>query len=114
MKITNILLAAILAVALPFSAVAVADPDEDIAKALNLDQDRAQQVEVIMDNYDDRRDEVKERAHDDMKKLKEEKKQKLEAVLSEDEMEQLEAMHEAKKDKHRKDCMDDDKKWDDK
>ena len=93
MDIKTIVGAAVIAFALPFGALA--DPDEKadkISQELGLDDERAAQVEQILTTY-----------HDGKKALKEQKKAQLKTVLSEEEMDKLEAMYEKKKDKHRKD-----------
>ncbi|MFA5630470.1 MAG: hypothetical protein WC997_03065 [Porticoccaceae bacterium] len=93
MDIKTIVGATVIALALPFGALA--DPDEKadkISQELGLDDERAAQVEQILTTY-----------HDGKKALKEQKKAQLKTVLSEEEMDKLKAMYEKKKDKHRKD-----------
>jgi|SRR5690554_1334609 len=81
---------AALTLTMPYGALADhhGDKSDDIIKALNLKGDKADRVEEIMESYED-----------DMKALKEQKKTRLEAVLSDEEMDQLEALKDAKKDR---------------
>lgn len=105
----SILAAAILALTLPFNAVA--DPEkkaEYVTEALNLQGDRASQVQEILEDHYDQVKEVMKRAHEEMKQLKEEKKQNLEQVLTEQEMKQLKAIHKLSKGHKRKHDKDDD------
>jgi len=91
MKTRNIAGTTILALALaaPFGVMAdKKDKMEGHIDALNLDAQRAEQVREIMSTY-----------HDDKERIKSEKKARLEAVLSADEMKQLKEMKEEKKDK---------------
>jgi len=96
MKVKTIFFTALttaaLTLTLPYGALANAgDKAEHVIKALNLQGDKADRVEEIMETYED-----------DMKALKEQKKTRLDAVLTDEEMEQLEAMHDAKKDRKKK------------
>lgn len=103
------LAAALLALALPFSAMA--DPEnkaEHLVEALNLQGDRANQVQQILEDHYDQVKEIKKRAHEDMKQLKEEKMQNLQQVLTEQEMNQLEAIKKLTKGHKRKHDKDDD------
>lgn len=91
MKIKNVILSLGLAAAIPFTAYANYDAEEKaehITKMLNMDQNRAQQVEQVFKNYEEQH-----------KVLKEQKKQRLDSILTDDEMDQLEDMKKAKKDK---------------
>lgn len=90
MKTRNLILTLGLAMALPLTAAANDDKGEDIAKALGLDSTRADQVEEIMDDY-----------HDQHKELKERKEERLDAVLTDDEMDQLKAMKKAHKNEYK-------------
>lgn len=95
MKVKTIFCAALTTAVLALPYGALADHHEDkadnVIKALNLKGDKADRVEEIMESYED-----------DMKALKEQKKTRLDAVLSDEEMEQLEAMKDAKKDHKKK------------
>lgn len=96
MKVKTIFFTALttaaLTLTLPYGAFAnTGDKSEHVIKALNLTGDKADRVEEIMESYED-----------DMKALKEQKKTRLDAVLTDEEMEQLEAMHDAKKDRKKK------------
>lgn len=103
MQFKPILGGLVLATTLPMSAFAGSkDKTENIIDALNLEGDRAEQVQEIMNDYHEQRDEVKERAHSQIKELKKQKEQQLEAVLTDEEMDQYESMMEAKKDWHAK------------
>jgi len=92
MELKHLVGATIIALAIPFTAVA-GDADEKadkIAQELGLDDERAAQVEQIITNY-----------HEGKEALKEQKKEQLKAVLSEDEMDKLKELKDAKKDDHR-------------
>lgn len=79
MKIKNVILTAGLAMAMPLAAMAGSDNKaEDISKALNLDENRAEQVEQIMENY-----------YEQHKQLKQQKEDQLDAILTDDEMDRL-------------------------
>jgi Spy/CpxP family protein refolding chaperone len=86
MKTRNMMLTLGLAMALPLTAVAGDEKGKDVAKALGLDSTRAEQVEEIIDDY-----------HEQHKEIKERKEERLDAVLTDDEMDRLKAMHKAKK-----------------
>lgn len=114
MQIKHMVAIASLTLSLPLTALAN-DKSDEVIKALNLQGAKAEQVEDIMENYHDQRKEVKERARDSIKALKEQKKQQLEVVLTDAEMDQLEAWHDAKKKRYEKDDMYKNcKKWKDK
>lgn len=90
MQIKYLAGAAVLAVALPFATVADSEDKADhYIQTLNLDDARAEQVRDIMENY-----------HDGKKALKDQKKQQLEEVLTDDEMEKLKSMKESKREKY--------------
>ena len=65
---------------------------DKIAEKLNLDAERAAQVEEIMNDY-----------YEGKKALRDEKKARLKEVLTDEEMDQLKAMHERKREKMHKD-----------
>lgn len=90
MKIKQLALTLSMAAILPLATTAFADKSDDLVKALKLDDRRAQQVEKILDDYEDQH-----------KLLKEQKKDRLDDVLTDEEMDQLEAMKKSKK-KHYK------------
>jgi hypothetical protein len=90
MRIKSIIVAISMAAVLPLTAAANKDKSEDLIKALKLDDNRAQQVERIMDDYEDQHEQ-----------LKEQKKDRLDEVLTDDEMDRLEAMKKAKKKKYK-------------
>jgi Spy/CpxP family protein refolding chaperone len=90
MKIKSIMLAVGMAAILPLTAAANKDHSEDLIKSLKLDDNRAQQVERIMDDYEDQHE-----------LLKKQKKDRLDEVLTDDEMDRLEAMKKAKKNKYK-------------
>lgn len=91
MKIKNLALSLCLATVLPLTAFANFDAEdkaEHLSKMLNLDSNRASQVEQIYKNYEDQH-----------KVLKDQKEEQLKTVLTDEEMERLKEM---KKDKHHK------------
>lgn len=86
MRIKTMMLAAGFALAMPLTASAGDDKGKDIAKALNLDSTRSQQVEEIMENY-----------HDQHERLKDQKEEQLDAILTDDEMDRLKKMKKDRK-----------------
>ena len=93
MKLTHIAAVAILGLALPLGAMANhgdKDKAEHIIKALDLDDERAEEVRSVVENYTEKR-----------KELKEQYKEQLKGVLTDEEYEQLKAMKKAKKEKHK-------------
>lgn len=96
MKIKTMIMSLGLVIALPLTATAgYDDKAEHVSKTLGLDKTRAGQVEEIFERYEDQH-----------KLLKNQKKEQLEAVLSDDEYDRLEEMWDAKK-KAKKECMSD-------
>jgi len=94
MDIKTFVGATVIAIALPFGAIAEPDPSENadkISEELGLDDERAAQVEQILTTY-----------YDGKKALKEQKEAQLKTVLSEEEMDKLKAMYDRKKDRDRK------------
>lgn len=113
MQMKHFLSAAVLSAAMPLTAFAGEDKSEEVINALNLDGDRAEQVQGIMEDYHDQKKEIKKLAHEQVKQLKDLKKQRLEAVLSDNEMQQLESMMEEKKEKRKEKYKEHKDKWND-
>jgi len=91
MEIKHLAGAAIIALAIPLSAIADAKGKADkITEALNLDAVRAAQVEKIMADY-----------YEGKSAVKAQKKEQLKAVLTEEEMDKLKAMKAEKKEKYK-------------
>lgn len=97
MQMKKMIAIAGLTMAMPLTTFA----DDDAIKALNLQGAKADQVETIMKNYKDQKKDIKERAHDEIEVLKERKKEQLDAVLSDDEMDRLEKWKETKEKRHK-------------
>lgn len=97
MRLNYLIGTAVLGLALPLTAVAGDDKGEKLAKALNLSGDRAEQVEQVLENYHEQRKEVKDQAEERLSTLGDQKKSQLRSILTEEEFEQYEDMHEAKK-----------------
>jgi Spy/CpxP family protein refolding chaperone len=91
MKVKSMMVVLGMAAILPLTAAANKDDSKDLIKDLKLDDNRAQQVERIMDDYQDQHE-----------LLKKQKKDRLDDVLTDDEMDRLEAMKKSKKMKHKK------------
>lgn len=102
MQAKQLLTAVVLAAAIPLSANAGSDEKtEDLINALNLQDNRAEQVREILDAYHEQKKQIMELAHDQAKQAKELKKQRLDSVLTDEEMEQLKSIMEQKKEKYR-------------
>lgn len=88
----------VLAVAVPLSATAGSgDKAEELIKTLNLQDDRAEQVRDILDTYHEQKRQIGELAHDQIRQSKELKMERLESVLTEEELEQYKSIMEQKK-----------------
>lgn len=101
MQFKHIISATILAV---MSLGVMAGSNEKIDKltdSLQLDDNRAEQVREILNDYHEQKKEAKKIAHDQKKLLKDVKKQRLSTVLSESEMEQLKSIMEEKKERYK-------------
>lgn len=102
MQIKHFISAAVLAAAMPLSAMAGSENKVDeLVDSLQLDDKRAEQVREIMNDYHEQKKEIKKVAHDQKKLLKDLKKQRLSTVLSENEMEQLEAVVKEKMERYK-------------
>ncbi len=100
MKIRHIVGSAVLGMALPMAAFAdKEDKAEDVVNALNLDDQRGEEVQQVLENFHDQKKEVKERSKDQISSLKDQKEERLQAILTDDEFEQYENLQEAKKDR---------------
>lgn len=102
MKIINtkvLLLAGALAVSAPFSAFANDKHHKDLVKTLNLQGDKAEQVEDILERYKDRAEDVKDRAKDQISDLRDQKDEQLKALLSKAEYDRYKSFKDAHKDK---------------
>lgn len=97
MRLRCVIGATVLGLALPFAAIAGDDKGEKLAKALNLEGERAERVEQVLENYHERRKEVEDQAAERLSTLKDQKESELRSILTEDEFEQYEDMQEAKK-----------------
>ena len=97
MQMKKMIAVAGLTLAMPLAAFA----GDDAIKALNLQGAKADQVKTIMDNYKDQKDDIKESAHEEIKALKDRKKEQLDAVLSDAEMDQLEKWKETREDRYK-------------
>lgn len=103
MNIKHLLGTAVLGALIPMGAMAGSDDkSEKVVEALNLDGDRADQVEEVMSNYYDQKKTVMEQTKDQVKTLKEQKEERLKDILSDDEFEQYESIADAHKNKHHK------------
>lgn len=104
MRVKHVFGVMLLGLALPFGAVAEPqDKAEDLATALNLDEGRTQELTEIVEAYQEQRKQVMKRAHDQVKELREQSDEQLEAVLTDEEYERYEAiMALTQKDKHHK------------
>lgn len=98
MQIRHIIAATVLGIALPMSAMAGDDYGKHLVKTLNLEGDRADQVQEIVDEYQEQKKELKEKMHDEYSALSDQKEQKLKSVLTKEEFKQYEALKETKKD----------------
>ncbi len=93
MTIKSFIGIATISLVLPFAAVA--DPEkkaDKMAEKLGLDANQTAEVEEILTDY-----------HEGKKALKEQKEEGLKGVLTDEQMEQLKAMHKEKDKKHHKD-----------
>lgn len=105
MNIRQILGTAVLGALIPMGAMAGSDDKgEKVVKALNLEGDRAEQVEEVMSSYYEQKKTIKNQVKDQMETLKDQKEERLKTILSDDEFDQYESMKEAHMDKR-------DKKW---
>lgn len=108
MQFKHFLSAVVLSAAMPFSAFAGSEEKiDELVDSLRLDDNRAEQVREILNDYHNQKKEIMKVAHDQKSLLKDLKKKRLETVLSENEMEQLKSIMEEKrkkyKEKHHKD-----------
>lgn len=75
----------------------VAADDKDFIKALNLNENKAEQVEDIMSRHHDQAKKIKERAKDEISDLRDQKEEQLKTVLSDDEFDRYESLVDTKK-----------------
>lgn len=97
MKTKAIVLVGLLTASASFGAVAGDKHDKDFIKSLNLNENKAEQVEDIMSRYHDQAGQIKDRAKDQIGDLKDQKEEQLKAVLSDEEYDRYEAMKDSKK-----------------
>ncbi|MBC6906635.1 hypothetical protein DWB84_14375 [Saccharophagus sp. K07] len=95
-----LLLASALAISAPFTAFAGDKHHKDLVKALNLQGDKAEQVEDILESYKDQAEDVKDRAKDQLSDLRDKKEDQLKAVLSKAEYDRYKSFKDAHKDKN--------------
>lgn len=94
MKTKMMLMAGVLTASASFG---VAANDKDFLKALNLNENKAEQVEDIMSRYHDQAKNVKERAKDQISDLRDQKEEQLKVVLSDEEFDRYESLKDSKK-----------------
>lgn len=98
MQIKHLLSGAVLVAAFPLTAIAGYEGKaENMVNALNLQGEKAEQVQEILESHGEQKKQVKKLAHEQINFLNDVKKQRLESVLSEDEMERYEALKKDKK-----------------
>lgn len=108
-----LMVAAALTLCAPFGAFANEKHDKDLIKSLNLQGNRAEQVEKIMENYSDQAEQVKESAKEQLSNLRDQKEDQLKSVLSDAEYKRYESLVDTRKEQKGKwaEKCDKDGKW---
>lgn len=97
MKSKALIMATFLAVSAPLYVHAGDKHDKDLIKSLNLQGDKADQVEDVVKRYHDQAEKVKDNAKDQLGDLRDQKDEQIKALLSDAEYKRYESMKDAKK-----------------
>jgi Spy/CpxP family protein refolding chaperone len=97
MKTKVMMMAGLLAASASFGVAAGDKHEKDFIKSLNLNENKAEQVEDIMSRYHDQAGQIKDRAKDQISDLRDQKEEQLKTVLSDEEFDRYESLKDSKK-----------------
>src|SRR5690606_14003952 len=97
MKTKVMMMAGLLAASASFGVSANEKHEKDFIKSLNLNDNKAEQVEDIMSRYHDQSKQIKERAKDQISDLRDQQEEQLKVVLSDEEFDRYESLKDSKK-----------------